>query len=108
MVCKFSRHAMGFIGSCYYRNVSEYDVEKSINKVKKFPKGSKVYIQDNEFKFVIVAALEKGKVRIITVITDLTRPISIGKDAKVLMVSWQRSEHLWNNLLRLFWGVWAW
>ena len=96
MVIKFSSHAMPFIGSCFYRNVSESDITKTINKVKKFPKKNKFYIKDSEKNYVIVAALVKGKINIITVITDMSRPIKFG-NYEVLMVSWE-GRITWSNL----------
>lgn len=86
MVLKFSKHSMPFIGSCFYRSVSEYDIKKSVNKLNKFPK-EKFYLKDNEFKFVIVAQVVKRKLKIITVMTDLSRPISISANSKFLEVS---------------------
>ncbi len=86
MVVSFSKHAMPFIGSMHYRNVSEYDIKKTINKVKKFPKKNKFYIKDMEKNYIIVAVLVKRKINIITVITDMSRPVKFG-NYEVLMVS---------------------
>ncbi len=86
MVVIFSRHAQPFIGSMYYRNVPEHDVKKSINKVRKFPK-EKFYLLDKELGHVIVGKVIKNKVKIITVMTDLTRPITISSNSKFLEVS---------------------
>jgi len=87
MVVKYTKHSMPFIGSMFYRNVSEESIIRTINKVKKFPKCDKMYIKDNEYNYWIVAAIVKGKVKIITCITDMSRPVKISPNAKVLMVS---------------------
>jgi hypothetical protein len=86
MVISYSKHAQPFIGSMHYRNISEESVRQSINKVRKFPK-EKFYLLDREFNHVIVGKVIKNKVKIITVMTDLNRPITLSINSKFLEVS---------------------
>lgn len=87
MVIKYSTHAMPFIGSMHYRDISEESIRKTIEKVKKFPTKNKIYIHDKEMGYVVVAALVKKKISIITVMTDMSRPICYAKGSKILEVS---------------------